>query len=553
MSSLVPTSDQGRFIAWLQSDSSRDIFATLSSATTMDWSHDLLKAYEDRWDWQLISTNHSIIWTKDMVVEFQNKLYWFEESAFLKNQTLLDDEQIFSLLINRYWYHFESSTWMYDNLAWNTKRIAHYFEKIDWHLCSLSPRFLARHDIFETYINLFTNSDLAWPLNESDTFNFIERNLYSLDWSRLSSFTHIPWSKTLIAHFDAHWDYDVLFENAGLPWQNESIFALYHDRVHPLNLLETKAIITENQFETILNASNLEPTDLMFDAEDYEDLGTRDKNNGKSDADLIIWKHLSRLRLLDWNTALILKYKDSWDWEQLCLNPSIKWHELDFTLFLEQLNLCCMLQSQPNQIWDDKVLLPLLDQFPWQSHAFYSHIAWTVEIIELFESKIDWPLLSRHGILANDVILKFKDKLHWKYLSFNHKSITDQRTYLNFYDLWPIQILSNPNIVFEEKDILKFADSFEQFATQEIHYQVFVGSMNRNSRFGLSIPSMPWTKSVLQVAYKALDGKSLAQDHRIVWTIDNLELISNKPDFNGCDFRLMNLDFINTAFLNQFK
>jgi hypothetical protein len=76
----------------------------LSSNSALPWSLKLLKKYESRWDWFILSTSEDIPWSLEILEEFEHKWDW---ERIIWNETMwqkvfypcLDEEVIGALLI----------------------------------------------------------------------------------------------------------------------------------------------------------------------------------------------------------------------------------------------------------------------------------------------------------------------------------------------------------------------------------------------------------------------------------------------------------------------
>lgn len=85
----------------------------LSSNPALPWSLKLLKKYESRWDWFVLSTSDDIPWSIEILEEFENKWDW---ERIIWNETMwkkvfypcLDEDVIGALLtiINKKVYPF---------------------------------------------------------------------------------------------------------------------------------------------------------------------------------------------------------------------------------------------------------------------------------------------------------------------------------------------------------------------------------------------------------------------------------------------------------------
>ncbi|MFM7858622.1 MAG: hypothetical protein ACKO96_43560, partial [Flammeovirgaceae bacterium] len=69
-------------------------FHRVSSLTCVLWSDDLIKKYEDSWNWDLLSGNHSVEWTEERIEKFANYINFssisYNRSIKLKTRVFVD-------------------------------------------------------------------------------------------------------------------------------------------------------------------------------------------------------------------------------------------------------------------------------------------------------------------------------------------------------------------------------------------------------------------------------------------------------------------------------
>lgn len=72
--------------------------------------------------------------------------------------------------------------------------------------------------------------------------------------------------------------------------------------------------------------------------------------------------------------------------------------------------------------WNEALLEKYKDKLDWEEVSGNRDIAWTVPMLEKFKGKINWTQLSntsQKSILSPDVVERFKDRWDWKELSEN--------------------------------------------------------------------------------------------------------------------------------------
>lgn len=205
----------------------------------INWNRDLLHKYRDIWDWNSLHRNKHIDWTFDIIKDNADYLNW----SFISS---------------------------YENLPWTPEMINLYKNKIVFSLWALNwekPGVNLNGDMFEIFKHweephgknpthyysflggsLCLNKGIKWNKPLIDTIGEL------INWNELSLIIN---DIQLIKDYEDKWNWDVLSQNANLPWN--------------FNLLDSYA-----------NKWN--------------------------------WKYLSGNPNLPWNFELLKKYEDRWNW-----------------------------------------------------------------------------------------------------------------------------------------------------------------------------------------------------------------------------------------------
>lgn len=75
-----------------------------------------------------------------------------------------------------------------------------------------------------------------------------------------------------------------------------------------------------------------------------------------------------------------------------------------------------------NYPWNEAILEKYKDKVDWEEISSNCSIEWTVSMLERFKRNINWTELSRRankGLLIPEVVERFKDRWDWKELSEN--------------------------------------------------------------------------------------------------------------------------------------
>lgn len=197
-------------------------WSSLSANKNLPWSLELLEKYEHRWDWNNISNNQSIEWTAKLIERFDNKLYF---------DTILNDNQINE---GEYWcedsnYGLSSNK----NVCLTEELIEKYIDRWNWSILSENEKLPWSVDFFNKYILRWDLHKLSgnnkFPFTEVIISTYEERwqwivstpkpyyggYLYDLD---LSSNEHLPWSESFIDKYAERWNWSNLFNNMSINW-----------------------------------------------------------------------------------------------------------------------------------------------------------------------------------------------------------------------------------------------------------------------------------------------------------------------------------------------
>lgn len=114
--------------------------------------------------------------------------------------------------------------------------------------------------------------------------------------------------------------------------------------------------------------------------------------------------------------------------------------------------------------WSEAMLEKYQDKVDWDDISDNRHIRWTIPMIQKFQKKINWDKLSVYidkDILTENMLEAFKDKWNWHELSGNYKIKIDDEMLTKYADRWDWNRIMNRYIddVFEGNGI----DFYEKY------------------------------------------------------------------------------------------
>lgn len=411
-----------------------------------------LKLYRDQLDWYLVSLNKKIIWTNEILLEFQDLLFWeslIEDSNVdwkdVKNLLLAIKNGKFKYLMmnpsirwskNEYLYYKNTNAFgqfkieilkyiIEQNWDWELKEFIEEFNDL---YMDIGPYIEIEYDdnhlveeikcygsyskfksyikylkiIFERHFENFNYSDIAiieeinniTSLEISNPYNQFYRKYL---WEFFSENKKINWTNNLINTFSTSFHWKKLLQNECINWSLESL--------EPF-----KNLIEEFKWE--------------------DDFGNEEKINA--------WNGLILNRNLRINLEVLAVSNHTFEWQNLGSNKGFQFSD-DFLKYLFG-NFSVLisnastfnhkfffenLQNNKSYILTHEVLKAYKKLINWEQIFSSNKINFTVKFLNEILDFVDFDLLSSYEKLdwSSEFIKSNNDKFNWEYLKQN-KSIS---------------------------------------------------------------------------------------------------------------------------------
>lgn len=292
--------------------------------------------------------------------------------------------------------------------------------EIYWYSLCMNKCLYFTDNIISKYNNILSWHTLQYSGNLNWNFNLIDSKKDILNWMVISSYEFLVWNFETI---DKYKDY--------------LIFSLGDNKNNNFN--GSTRNLKGNSFK--LDISTLQKNKFNF------------KLKGS----------ISLCETISWSYEIIEKFYDYWDWEELCLNKGIKWDHILIDKYITKINFKA-LSSNPSVKWSIDLIQKYINHWDWsflsnnyginfnyemilqfenlwhwkpvinnwywdeydkkenkRSLLHNKNIIWSLKIVENFYEKIDFWLISLHGIVEESVIIKYskefdrKEKCGWVY------------------------------------------------------------------------------------------------------------------------------------------
>jgi hypothetical protein len=438
----------------------------------------LLEKYEDKLDWQKLSTNENVEWSISLIDKFAGKLSWGDTyypcsseimQGLLTNSSMPWSVELIREFQNRfdrmYWEHISQNK----NIKWSILSLNEFKHKLDWDLImvtvnphliisyidnsfnlstlkeelkksdiynSFKKNFIWTYDLIETYNDRWFCSNFYKIDNDVRTLELIDKYPRIWDWDNLSL---LPWSFEHIKKYEHKWNWGRLSSNKKLPW-SDSFIETYKNYWSYGNLAQNESIPWT--FD-LIEKYQLDWADLQFNskvlwtAEIIERFQQEVEERKKFLFDLN-WNKLSgnpfeKRYNVDWSIELIQRFRNKWDWELLTKNKHLPWS------------------------------IDLIDKFyfDWSHSSFTFSFLWTEEIIETFPYVCNWDYLSygQNVEWSHTLIQKFEDKWDWYSLSGNKNLNWTVELIEKYQDKWDwVRLYSNPALPWSVELLQKYDD-----------------------------------------------------------------------------------------------
>ena len=116
--------------------------------------------------------------------------------------------------------------------------------------------------------------------------------------------------------------------------------------------------------------------------------------------------------------------------------------------------------------WTEALLEKFQDKIDWQELSENRNILWTIPMLQKFKHRINWDKLSRYAdekVLTENCIETFKEKWNWSELSNNY-SITNQllEKFADKWD-WESVIDGYNNNLFSSDSAIEFYERYKEY------------------------------------------------------------------------------------------
>ena len=138
-----------------------DAWKKLSASWELPWSVKLLEQYVDQWDWTVLCQNRHIAWTAEMIEKFQARIYWNELTESITACSFHDSIPTDWDIIKRF-----ESKWDWKIISRNANRITpevieQFRDKWDWRELIENREIKWNFKLFERFKRYIPVSDFS--------------------------------------------------------------------------------------------------------------------------------------------------------------------------------------------------------------------------------------------------------------------------------------------------------------------------------------------------------------------------------------------------------
>lgn len=312
-----------------------------------DNTDNYLQAFEDYWDWQILSKNESINYNRFFLRKYRSENwdwdYLTEFGNFLTKQKK-DKERYLEQLINQFpKLKFEILSNRKDivissNLILSTKN-----KNWDWQVLSENEKAEVSNEL------ILELKDKNW------------------NWRALSKRKNIEFSnETLLQLLDKDWDWKYLSENVNLVFDTEFI---------------EKTKEKSWDWKTVSRHKTFLPTvELLTLTKDFE----------------LDWEHLSQHSSLNPTKELLAKFENKWHWQSITENLQINFSDIDFVQrFVDKWDWHFICENG-NLLLNRQTLNLFKEHLDWDLISSNTNLDFIKEIIQEFKQFWNWTALKEN-------------------------------------------------------------------------------------------------------------------------------------------------------------
>jgi hypothetical protein len=305
-----------------------------------------LKAFQNFWDWKVLTQNSNLHYNREFIKIFQDKWNWeylSEKGGFILQKKRDNENYLLTLLLEFQQIHF--------------------------------PILSKRKDIEMKSDLILETKDRDWDwqvLSENEKAEIsnlliLELKNKNWNWQTLSRRKNIEFSnETLLQLLDKDWDWHNLSENANLEFNAEFI---------------EKTKVKSWNWKLVSRHKSFSPSvEILTLTKDYE----------------LDWEYLSQHSSLNPTIELLAKFEYKWNWRSITENPQIKFDDIDFLeRFADKWNWRFICESG-KLTFNIQILNKFKEYLDWNVISSNTNLYFTREIIQEFKLYWNWSRLKEN-------------------------------------------------------------------------------------------------------------------------------------------------------------
>ena len=185
----------------------------LSRNPGVPWTRELIDAFVGRWDWEGLSENAAVPWSEELIEHFADRLDWGYLSC---NEGIAFSPRLLERFAEQ--WAWELALDQNPAVGWDEALLAKYGDRVKWKMLSANSNVSISADFVRANRSklllrmLGKNQSCGW------TAELLDELAGELDWSLLSRNTGLPWSRELVGKYLKRWNFSSLSCNQALPW-----------------------------------------------------------------------------------------------------------------------------------------------------------------------------------------------------------------------------------------------------------------------------------------------------------------------------------------------
>ncbi|NMC04077.1 MAG: hypothetical protein GYA24_02635 [Candidatus Lokiarchaeota archaeon] len=288
-----------------------------------------------------------------------------------------------------------------ENINWTKEFITKYKQKIEWDNLSANPKVFAGRE--KEMLELFKN-EIRWNYLSSNpgvkfTKDLIDKYADKIDFVELSQNRSVEWTEEILIKYGKKLSWKHIRLNPGIKWTREMIDNVRkgtgNEDIELLYLTEAEGMAwSEKDLDEFKNHDYAPMAWDKLSANEGLPWSMALYNKYK---DFFYLNRMSKLRKFPWTEDFIAKHAEKWDWMEMSSNTSLPFSEAFIKKFEKKWMWASSgrdewrltgLSGNPALPWSEKLIDAFITKWAARTITQNPGLPWSIEFINKYKDKL---------------------------------------------------------------------------------------------------------------------------------------------------------------------